>query len=222
MHAQHYKKPASAGLTKMTVATASVNRSRAKVISAARHLFSSRGFHQTAMSDLADDAQISVGTIYRLFKSKADLIEAIVDEDAEKRLRACAALSLQAKLGHIDLEDALTEFALSQISSHNEALSFEILAEAHRNEQVARVIGRLCGQYRGLVSDLVRLAHPDIEAAEAEAAEELLLAWTFGLGHRSLSNPKQSPDIAARSTAKLIVRALSRKPANDERPKSQF
>ena len=49
---------------------------RARIMDAARTLFSSNGFHQTSMAQLATAAQVSVGQIYRLFKGKEDVIEA--------------------------------------------------------------------------------------------------------------------------------------------------
>jgi AcrR family transcriptional regulator len=42
---------------------------RARILTAARSLFSSKGFHQTSMAQLASAAQVSVGQIYRLFHS---------------------------------------------------------------------------------------------------------------------------------------------------------
>ena len=54
---------------------------RERIVAAARCLFSSRGFHQTAMADLAKEAKVSVGAIYRSFESKADIVRAIIVAD---------------------------------------------------------------------------------------------------------------------------------------------
>ena len=40
---------------------------------AARSLIAERGFHQTAMADIAKEAKVSVGAIYRAFENKADI-----------------------------------------------------------------------------------------------------------------------------------------------------
>ena len=52
---------------------------RARILTAARTLFSANGFHQTSMAQLASAAQVSVGQIYRLFKGKEEVIEALVE-----------------------------------------------------------------------------------------------------------------------------------------------
>ena len=60
--------------------------SKDRILLAARKLFGENGFHRTSMSELAAGADMSVGLIYRSFKSKEEIIEAIVCADFDRKL----------------------------------------------------------------------------------------------------------------------------------------
>jgi AcrR family transcriptional regulator len=51
---------------------------RAEIIRAARTLFQTKGYDNTSMQDVMDELGIAKGTIYYYFKSKDDLLEAVV------------------------------------------------------------------------------------------------------------------------------------------------
>lgn len=71
------------------VTEAHVEARRDDIMNAALRLFSDRGVEETTMSDIADDAGISAGAIYRYFPGKADLIQGCVlrvQEEAQARL----------------------------------------------------------------------------------------------------------------------------------------
>ncbi len=59
---------------------------RAQILDAARHCFARVGFHSTSMAQIAAQAQMSVGQIYRHFRSKESLIEGIVQADIAQQL----------------------------------------------------------------------------------------------------------------------------------------
>src|SRR6266436_6944594 len=55
---------------------------REEIITAARDLFSRKGFHGTSMPDIARAAGISTGLIYYIFPSKEDILLACCQEVA--------------------------------------------------------------------------------------------------------------------------------------------
>src|SRR3546814_10561955 len=59
---------------------------RETIVDAARRLFGSKGFYATTTAELAEEASVSVGQIYRLFTDKDDVILAIVEENVRVRL----------------------------------------------------------------------------------------------------------------------------------------
>ena len=71
-------------VTTMTPSTARGRRTRDGLVSAARAVFERRGFSDTRMSDIADAASVSHGTVYTYFPSKeavlSEVCNAIVGE----------------------------------------------------------------------------------------------------------------------------------------------
>ncbi|WIW89777.1 helix-turn-helix domain-containing protein [Sphingobium sp. V4] len=182
---------------------------RSRILSTARDLFATRGFHQTSMAQLAAAAQVSVGQIYRLFKGKEDIIEALVKADSDAWATDMAALRSQLDAGAMSIEQTFEQILLHGTDNANdEALSFDILAEAFRNEAVGETIGTLCVGFRSILREFACVANPELSGEALDAAEELILACMFGLGHRSLSRPKLSAPIAARRAAQMIIAGL--------------
>ncbi|RXD03421.1 TetR/AcrR family transcriptional regulator [Sphingomonas sp. UV9] len=182
--------------------------SRERIVATARHLFATQGFHQTPMSELAQAAEVSVGQIYRLFTGKNAVIQAIVMQDAIGKAAEMQTTNDSVKSGRLSIEDGFIELTRRALSKGDEALSFEIMAEAHRNTEVADTIADLCRGFRRIIRDLACVANPDLSDDGLEGAEEMILAFMFGLGHRTLSRPKLSDDETARLTGRMILAAV--------------
>lgn len=54
-------------------------RTRARLITAARTVFEERGFDATRMGDIAEAAGVSHGTVYTWFATKEELLHAVID-----------------------------------------------------------------------------------------------------------------------------------------------
>lgn len=181
---------------------------RRRIVAAARRLFSTQGFHQTPMSELATAAGVSVGQIYRLFTNKDEVIRAIVLEDAEAKAEVMNQLLADVTSGRMTVEDGFVELARRFVDKENEALTFDIMAEGHRNSGVADTIGGLCIGFRKMIRDLACVANPTLSADDLDGAEEMLLAIMFGLGHRTLSNPTLSKEDTARMSGRMMLGAI--------------
>lgn len=78
---------------------------RETILTAAKRVFSERGYHATTVADVARAAGLSYGTIYWYFQSKEDLFHALMDaEERALRDRIGAAVESEAPAG---LEAAL-------------------------------------------------------------------------------------------------------------------
>ncbi|WEG13344.1 TetR/AcrR family transcriptional regulator [Pullulanibacillus sp. KACC 23026] len=71
-----------------------------KIIRAARHLFSGKGFQQTTISEIASEAQVGVGTIYNYYASKGVLLFAVFSEDME-HMRERSEQSVDLNSGNV-------------------------------------------------------------------------------------------------------------------------
>jgi AcrR family transcriptional regulator len=61
------------------VSDAHLEARREQIMEAARRCFSRRGFHGTSMQDVIAEAGLSVGAVYRYFKSKDELRQAVAE-----------------------------------------------------------------------------------------------------------------------------------------------
>lgn len=113
---------------------------RERIVAAARQLFSERGFHKTAMADLADFAQVSVGAIYRSFTSKSDIIRAIILTDTEETFGQLQAEIDEVRAGRTTGDAAVERLIMEWLSKRDDALNHEIVAEGHRNPEVAELL----------------------------------------------------------------------------------
>ena len=84
-----------------------------KMLEAAGRLFGTRRFHEVRMEDVASEAEVSKGTLYRYFRDKEEMYLALLGRAsrqfiAELRSRADAAHTARSRL--IALVDAIVEF----------------------------------------------------------------------------------------------------------------
>lgn len=181
---------------------------RDRILNAARDLFATNGFHQTPMAELANAAKVSVGQIYRLFKGKEEIIEAIVANDRREREDMILGLQKRLRAGEISVDETFELLLLDVMDHQHEALSFDIMAEGFRNPHVGTIIADMCARFRKLLGDFACVANPRLSGETLKGAEEIILAVMFGLGHRSLSAPEVSVDQLAKKAAYMIVTAL--------------
>lgn len=79
------------------------------ILDAAYSLFGSKGFYETKMSEVAEQAGIAKGTVYLYFKSKEELFTAVTRRDCDGFL---------AKLRLVMLPDQSLETRLALIADH--------------------------------------------------------------------------------------------------------
>ncbi|RYE60316.1 MAG: TetR/AcrR family transcriptional regulator [Oxalobacteraceae bacterium] len=179
-----------------------------KIIEAARRLFIAHGFHQTAMSDLAKEAGVSVGAIYHAYSGKSDVIKAIIEESSQEFLDYIAEVVARVEAGEIGVTNAIESIVEFCLPYEGEGLRHEVLAEAHRNPEIAVVFAKYGEQYRERFRILIGLANRAFAETEMEAGVELMLAFLFGVGHRDLTAPTLDRRATVQGATRLIVRAL--------------
>jgi TetR/AcrR family transcriptional repressor of uid operon len=182
--------------------------SRQRIIDAARRLFSGKGFHSTPISELASEASVSVGLIYRLFPGKDDIIVAIAEENVQARVGKMQEIFDAVEQAECSVFDAIKAIAKASIINNDGGLSFEILAEAYRNPRVSERLKTLAAPYRGGIRRLATLARPSASARALDAYADIMMACFVGLGHRTLIATTVDIDQASFEAACLLLRAL--------------
>jgi TetR/AcrR family transcriptional repressor of uid operon len=181
---------------------------RDRIVAAGRRLFGERGFHQTSMADLAEAAQVSVGTIYRSFPGKSEIIRAIIAADTQETLGQIQSDIEQVGQGQAGRRAAVEGMILRWVSKRSDALSYEIVAECHRNPQLAELIACVCSAFRAQFRILAKLLQPDASHVQIEGAAELFLACLFGMGSHEFTDPSLDDAETAAAVTSLILKAL--------------
>lgn len=55
-----------------------------EMLAAALELFSERGYHNVSMHEIAEKAEFAIGTLYKFFRNKEDLYQAVVLEESDR------------------------------------------------------------------------------------------------------------------------------------------
>lgn len=153
---------------------------REQILAAARACFLRKGVHTTSMQDLIREANMSVGAVYRYFKSKNEIISAI----AESVAGGIAVRLLEIAGRELPLADAM-DLVLDAIDAQlgpdgHFPLALQIWAEAMIDPAIRDIV-RL--RYAAMRSAFEVLAKTAVRQGElpADADVEAVAAALFGM-----------------------------------------
>ena len=190
------------------------------ILRAACEVFVRDGFHAASMKDICAAADMSPGSVYRYFRSKDDLVQAMIDSDRAQWMAAMDALPADG--GLLAALEALAELGLRDLENRGFLnLWVETAAEAARNPGVA---ARLRESYASLQSRLTTL----IAAAQANGSVAstsdpttlscLVMAAFDGLILRATFDPGLDARPLTRGFLDFIGRAIGARPPGDGGP----
>lgn len=105
---------------------------RQRILDAALRCFARDGFHGASMQQICAEAELSPGALYRHFRSKDELIVALVEADREHAL-AMLQDALAAEEPRDGLRALIAAAALDLRHPERMAMRIEVSAEAMRN-----------------------------------------------------------------------------------------
>ncbi|MEM9964448.1 MAG: TetR/AcrR family transcriptional regulator [Asticcacaulis sp.] len=149
------------------------------------------GFHGASMADIAHEAGLSVGVIYRYFANKEAIIEALVANDLAQMRAKFAEWDMTPDEALLDTILDTIEYALDhKFNADNSALALEVLAEAARNPNVANIVQNADIQERELSRNLCeRLAGCPCNTGRLTARGEIISMIFDGMMSRFIANP---------------------------------
>lgn len=112
--------------------------SEQKILQAAENCMRDKGFHQTSVQNVAASANVSVGLIYKYFKNKDAIIEALV-LDVVKRMKKLLNADFE-KISHTFPEIYSADDLLPPEVEQSIVLLMEISAESTRNDRVHHIM----------------------------------------------------------------------------------
>jgi len=158
---------------------------RQQIIDAARACFTRNGFHATTMQDVIREASLSVGAVYRYFKSKEDLIAAIVDEvvgEIAERLHEVTSarprLSVEETMGQVlkVMEPALGPDGIFRVA-------LQVWSESLHNPTLQDLVSQLYARLRQQFLEYARGLQEEgrlTEGTEPESLAVVLLSLAQG------------------------------------------
>jgi TetR/AcrR family fatty acid metabolism transcriptional regulator len=174
-----------------------------QILAVAARLFGSRRFHEVRMEDIAAEADVGKGTLYRFFKDKEELYLALLGKASEQFLErvqaeAAGALDPRAKL------EAVTAAIIAFFDAQPHLLELILRAELLRPSGTSFPWQQAREGVMRLILDVLRQAKDrnHFAVTDPELAELLLLG-----GIRAVirfSQPPRSPDLARKIVAGLL------------------
>ncbi|MGY2051134.1 TetR/AcrR family transcriptional regulator [Methylobacterium sp. JK268] len=178
---------------------------RGRILDAAERCFVRGGFHRTTMQDVAAEAGMSPGNLYRYFPSKDAIVAGLAERD-----RGTVAVDFAGLPTGADLIDAFMGLARRHLVDEPVAkaiLCVEMWSEASRNPAMAAICRDFEREMRQMIAGLLRKAGHSAEAAAA--LTQILMVMADGVIVRRALLPDFDPGPILDAMARLIEAAAS-------------
>jgi AcrR family transcriptional regulator len=184
---------------------------RRHILNAAAHCFAEHGFHGTSTAQICERAGMSPGNLFHYYRSKADIIEALIAADTEATRdviqAACASPDARAAA-----RGWLAEQVLLYLDPSYVRLGMEVLAEAVRNPAVhALVIANEAERKQGLTAMLASAwgkARGETPPQPPDEMADMILLLLDGIFSRRVVDPGFDAKAGRRLIESALVRYL--------------
>jgi AcrR family transcriptional regulator len=129
---------------------------RAEILDAAQRCFVRSGFHGASMQDICGEAGMSPGNLYRYFPSKEALIAGIAERDRAEVAQEFAAADLAR--GFFTVLQGMARHHFAERPDEQVAMCTEVMSEARRNPEIARICAAFDADVRKWLVELMRAA----------------------------------------------------------------
>jgi AcrR family transcriptional regulator len=189
-----------------------------QIMNAAEEVFSQKGFSDARMDDIAEETGLSKGTLYLYYKSKDDLIIAILDRIFQHEFRTFENLDFAS----MSATDAIWTFAETtsndvKMMMRLLPITYEFMGLAFRNKFVQKAFKTYLNHYLDIITPIIQHGIDTGEFRPANAKEVAiamgaimegtLLLWVY-------DNSLIEPEKHLRSGMKLLLEGVQAKGEN--------
>lgn len=195
-----------------TLTTDAATERRDQILAAAMVCFARKGFHQTSMQDMSEEAGISVGLIYRYFASKEAVITAMAEQH-KMELQGLLERARSAPTLLESLEILLTAHCCENAPQMHAAFVVDLFAEAGRNPSIAKLVRGVLDTGMTGVTEVISRAPEMRDAAHGltpREVTELIFATARGSMMRDVLEHADVPADQRRERQLAVVRQLWR------------
>ncbi len=190
------------------VSAAHLAARRQQILDAARTCFLRNGFHATSMQDVIVEAGLSVGAVYRYFKSKNDIVEAIAEQYAGQVSDLLATLVADPDRSLADVMQGAVGVIDANIGPDGPMrLAVQVWAEALRDDRVGQIAEHVYSRLRG---NFVTVARRAVETGELpadtdpEATGAALFSLVIGYGLQKMLTGRPDRDTYVKGLRTLL------------------
>jgi len=163
---------------------------KGQIINAAEDVFTKKGFNEARMDDIAEETGLSKGTLYLYFKSKDDLIIAILDRMFRREFKQLENLT-QDDLSAIEAIWKITDLFTKDILSWLRLIPivYQFLALAFRNKYVQKALKKYINNYLDMLTPIIqrgidsgefrKVDAREVAVAMSAMIEGTLLLWVY-------------------------------------------
>jgi AcrR family transcriptional regulator len=164
---------------------------RDQIVAAAQACVVRHGFHAASVGQIAAEAQMSVGQIYRYFPSKEAIVHAIVEGIVAKRLQWMVSREERVDFAAVFANRSVIHKSDDEHSDR--ILLLEITAEATRNAAVAEIVREADRRILTQAVAIVRADYPELSEQEVIARVELIAVLSEGTAFRRVMQQRADP-----------------------------
>ncbi|BDP44648.1 TetR family transcriptional regulator (plasmid) [Deinococcus aetherius] len=167
----------------------------AKILDAALHVFAERGYGATTTTAIAEQAGVSVGSLYQFFPNKEAVLYAL-SERFDASFFTWLDEALAGSEGHrstVEWIDALFD-ALVEMDQQHPGL-FRVLAHAYTSPEFARAERHFNQQVARRVVTLLTPLAPHLAAGQLEVVATVCVEVTHALFHLASTDEVAADDV---------------------------
>jgi TetR/AcrR family transcriptional repressor of uid operon len=160
---------------------------KAQILAAALTCFSRKGYHQTTMDDIVEEAGLSKGGLYWHFSSKKELFLALFDQlfatETDQLSKILAGHRGTAEERMLVALDLMVQMATADEMQQAMPLMIDVWAQNRQDPEVNEAAVELFGRFRKPIVDLIEggISSGEFRPVDANALASILFGMYDGL-----------------------------------------
>jgi AcrR family transcriptional regulator len=215
-------RPPGRSSSRMTREESKAN-TRERLLSAARAVFASSGFHGASVEEIASEAGFSTGALYSNFDGKEDLFLALMEREINEHAREIEqAVAARSSVAERAAGGARQWMAMIEREPELLLLFTEFWAYGVRDPHVRPKVAARFAEARAMLTKLISDGAREFELELELPAEHLALAidaLADGIARQKLTDPDAVPDELMGEVLAMLFASATR-PARGEEPRA--
>ncbi len=187
-------------------------KQRERILEAARLCFVKHGFHGASIANIAEEAGMSPGLMYRYFDNKNAIIQAIVHRQLDFGRQALQEITSPRDLVQGILK-AMERWRSGGPNQMSASLFLEISAQATRDPEIAAIVAEADALLRKHMQETMQRTASSKglfeDEVRAKPRMQLLMSLVEGLAVRSCREARLDGELLQSTLAKLIAELQS-------------